>query len=100
MKWALKVGAGDGIRTRDINLGKVALYQLSYSRMMRHFDCRASGPGCQRKRCAGRGVYVIVTANGALPCATFLGLSVLYNFIKIKDENLTELLSCPPEKLC
>jgi|YelNatPaOPRAMG01_1025707.scaffolds.fasta_scaffold130025_2 hypothetical protein len=27
-----KYGAGDGIRTRDINLGKVALYQLSYSR--------------------------------------------------------------------
>ena len=25
--------AGDGIRTRDINLGKVALYQLSYSRL-------------------------------------------------------------------
>ena len=25
-------GAGDGIRTRDIDLGKVALYQLSYSR--------------------------------------------------------------------
>ena len=28
-------GAGDGIRTRDINLGKVALYQLSYSRVER-----------------------------------------------------------------
>ena len=27
-------GAGDGIRTRDIDLGKVALYQLSYSRSM------------------------------------------------------------------
>ena len=27
-----KDGAGDGIRTRDIDLGKVALYQLSYSR--------------------------------------------------------------------
>ena len=26
-------GAGDRIRTGDINLGKVALYQLSYSRM-------------------------------------------------------------------
>ena len=26
------IGAGDGIRTRDIDLGKVALYQLSYSR--------------------------------------------------------------------
>ncbi len=25
-------GAGNGIRTRDLNLGKVALYQLSYSR--------------------------------------------------------------------
>ena len=25
-------GAGDRIRTGDINLGKVALYQLSYSR--------------------------------------------------------------------
>jgi hypothetical protein len=27
-----KIGAGDRIRTGDINLGKVALYQLSYSR--------------------------------------------------------------------
>ena len=29
-----KNGAGDEIRTRDINLGKVALYQLSYSRLI------------------------------------------------------------------
>ena len=27
------IGAGNGTRTRDINLGKVALYQLSYSRI-------------------------------------------------------------------
>ena len=27
-------GAGDEARTRDLNLGKVALYQLSYSRMV------------------------------------------------------------------
>ena len=27
-----EVGAGDAIRTRDIYLGKVVLYQLSYSR--------------------------------------------------------------------
>ena len=27
-----ELGAGDGTRTRDIDLGKVALYQLSYSR--------------------------------------------------------------------
>ena len=29
----IKIGAGDGVRTRDINLGKVALYQLSHSRV-------------------------------------------------------------------
>src|ERR1700688_4244166 len=36
----LIVGAGDEARTRDLNLGKVALYQLSYSRMVLH--CAAS----------------------------------------------------------
>jgi hypothetical protein len=30
-KWG-RDGAGNEIRTRDLNLGKVALYQLSYSR--------------------------------------------------------------------
>jgi hypothetical protein len=29
----LKFGAGNESRTRDLNLGKVALYQLSYSRV-------------------------------------------------------------------
>jgi hypothetical protein len=28
-----KAGAGNETRTRDLNLGKVALYQLSYSRV-------------------------------------------------------------------
>jgi hypothetical protein len=28
----VQFGAGDEARTRDLNLGKVALYQLSYSR--------------------------------------------------------------------
>ena len=30
-----EVGAGNETRTRDLNLGKVALYQLSYSRKSR-----------------------------------------------------------------
>ena len=30
VRW--KTGAGNEARTRDLNLGKVALYQLSYSR--------------------------------------------------------------------
>jgi hypothetical protein len=34
-------GAGDRIRTGDINLGKVALYQLSYSREANVIHCRA-----------------------------------------------------------
>ena len=29
----LETGAGEEARTLDLNLGKVALYQLSYSRM-------------------------------------------------------------------
>ena len=36
-------GAGDGIRTRDIDLGKVALYQLSYSRLKRNLDSPLAG---------------------------------------------------------
>ena len=32
-----RTGAGDGTRTRDINLGKVALYQLSYSRRVEKY---------------------------------------------------------------
>ena len=32
------IGAGDESRTRDLNLGKVALYQLSYSRIVLHFS--------------------------------------------------------------
>ena len=32
-----KLGAGNESRTRDLNLGKVALYQLSYSRRMSVF---------------------------------------------------------------
>ena len=34
------VGAGNGIRTRDIKLGKLALYQLSYARLL---------PSCERQ---------------------------------------------------
>ena len=35
-------GAGNEARTRDLNLGKVALYQLSYSRRSLHFDSASS----------------------------------------------------------
>jgi hypothetical protein len=33
LRWQHPLGAGDEVRTRDLDLGKVALYQLSYSRL-------------------------------------------------------------------
>lgn len=44
------IGAGDEARTRDLNLGKVALYQLSYSRIY-YFDYSAYQPGTTKKHC-------------------------------------------------
>ena len=32
-------GAGDGARTHDLDLGKVALYQLSYARKKEEQNC-------------------------------------------------------------
>src|SRR5258706_5738807 len=35
-----EIGAGDGARTRDVQLGRLELYQLSYSRVCRSpFSC-------------------------------------------------------------
>src|SRR5580698_1660114 len=42
-------GAGNEARTRDLNLGKVALYQLSYSRPIERRNCRAAPPGVKKK---------------------------------------------------
>jgi hypothetical protein len=49
-----KNGAGDEIRTRDINLGKVALYQLSYSRSARQPSVSHAAAGLSR--CSGPAV--------------------------------------------
>ena len=35
--------ADDGLRTRDLQLGKLALYQLSYVRVRRYFSMPAVG---------------------------------------------------------
>ncbi|CAN0622583.1 protein of unknown function [Burkholderia multivorans] len=78
----LCTGAGDESRTRDLNLGKVALYQLSYSRITgsptwaRTRDLRINSPALYRLSYRGRGgrlcmpggnlaslLYVLVTAD-------------------------------------
>ena len=43
-------GAGNEARTRDLNLGKVALYQLSYSRVKQRRNCRAMTAGVKENR--------------------------------------------------
>src|SRR5277367_1473380 len=45
-----RLGAGNEARTRDLNLGKVALYQLSYSRPNQRRNCRAVPPGVKKNR--------------------------------------------------
>jgi hypothetical protein len=42
------IGAGNETRTRDLNLGKVALYQLSYSRAKQRRNCRAAHAGVKK----------------------------------------------------
>ena len=43
-------GAGNESRTRDLNLGKVALYQLSYSRIWMHLKLNWSGKRVSNSR--------------------------------------------------
>ena len=45
-------GAGDESRTRDLNLGKVALYQLSYSRMNLRFTASQRPADCLMQNAA------------------------------------------------
>jgi hypothetical protein len=55
-------GAGDGIRTRDIDLGKVALYQLSYSRPPEIFIVYHKQSMCQTRTVTvwKRSIYILV----------------------------------------
>ena len=57
-----KSGAGDETRTRDINLGKVALYQLSYTRACEPRKIAARRQTSMRELAAGTGW---MTAAGA-----------------------------------
>src|SRR3954468_21728727 len=43
----MRGGAGNGVRTRDIQLGRLTLYQLSYSRviLLRSASCGVGGGG-------------------------------------------------------
>ena len=64
-------GAGDGIRTRDIQLGRLELYQLSYTRLSR---LRLPEPhavvgrkGFEPLKPEGRQIYSLMRLAASLP---------------------------------
>ena len=66
-------GAGDGIRTRDIQLGRLELYQLSYARLVPG----TRGPGARShmvgregfepSKAVGRQIYSLMRLTASLP---------------------------------
>ncbi len=74
-----KSGAGDESRTRDLNLGKVALYQLSYSRMLRYcFPVALTSPCSGEARLCRRHIRVSRAFPALFPktCAVERGTQV------------------------
>ena len=63
-------GAGDEIRTRDLQLGRLSLYQLSYSRMVGAAGFEPTTL-CSQSRCATRLRYAPIDADIA-GCRTSL----------------------------
>jgi hypothetical protein len=59
-------GAGNEARTRDLNLGKVALYQLSYSRVYQLHTTNSGGANQSRTGLngfAGRGITALLSRH-------------------------------------
>ena len=46
----IDIGAGNEVRTRDLDLGKVALYQLSYTRIKLILKSMVPGAGLEPAR--------------------------------------------------
>ena len=69
--------AGDGARTRDIKLGRLALYQLSYSRgaalLLCSRDCRCSSGGGRIRTFEGlrRQIYSLIPLAAWVPHPCF-----------------------------
>ena len=67
-------GAGDGIRTRDIQRGRLTLYQLSYTRVTafpvasRYITGKLVGrEGFEPSKAGGRQVYSLLRLTASLP---------------------------------
>ena len=81
-KTTVEIGAGNETRTRDFHLGKVVLYQLSYSRFALAYclDASATEP-----RILAYGGYVsIVLVDGR----------TVHSYVAITDPGLSERFFC------
>ena len=77
---SMQLGAGNEARTRDLNLGKVALYQLSYSRVVWVLLLPNTAGGLSRNRTGVNGFAIrcmTTLPSGLAPCSIgdSLGLS-------------------------
>src|SRR3954468_22510174 len=73
----MRGGAGNGVRTRDIQLGRLTLYQLSYSRviLLRSASCGVGGGGRIRTfEGMSRQIYSLLplAARAPLPTSSVL----------------------------
>ncbi len=67
----LESGAGNETRTRDLNLGKVALYQLSYSRRFRS-TCVEGALLCRYCCTASTGIFACIAGRRSGPQDRYL----------------------------
>ena len=69
----IRRGAGDGIRTRDIQLGRLELYQLSYTRLVSTLPRRFAASvmvgreGFEPSKPVGRQIYSLLRLTASLP---------------------------------
>ncbi len=73
-----KFGAGNESRTRDLNLGKVALYQLSYSRV-----------SYQAKPRILYRIFLSVKPVKALKTRVLVGCPALHGYENLQERNYT-----------
>ena len=81
-------GAGDGIRTRDIDLGKVALYQLSYSRNV--LETNHFAPSERACQCTIKNHYKLLILLELIFLIRTLRFMLDYHLLPERNGNLTK----------
>src|SRR5687767_12548567 len=67
------IGAGNETRTRDPDLGKVVLYQLSYSRALERAEILGPWPGKSRNSLSSKDLHNLRHTRGIAPTSPAFG---------------------------